>query len=93
MSSFSLKHLKKCQLKKIETKVLDYLQQLQLQFNQQLLDGVASIVNRQKEEIIQSVNEMVSTKLQKFEAGIKESHLDLAESVSGGIVDPYNFKN
>ena len=32
---------------KIETKVLDYLQQPQLQFNQQLLDGVASIVNRQ----------------------------------------------
>ena len=63
----------------------------QLQLNQQLLDGVASIVNRQKEEIIQSVNEMVSTKLQKFEAGIKESNQDLAESVSGGTVDPYNF--
>ena len=53
---------------------------------------VASIVNRQKEEIIRSVKEMVSTKLQKFEALIKESHQDLAESVSGGIVDPYNFK-
>ena len=39
------------------------------------------------------MNEMISTKLQKFEAGIKESHQDLAESVSGGIVDPYNFKN
>ena len=72
--------------------MLDYLQQPQLQFNQQLLDGVASIVNRQKEEIIRNVNEMVSTKLQKFEAGIKESHQDLVDSVSGGIVDPYNFK-
>ena len=38
------------------------------------------------------MNEMVSTKLQKFEAEIKESHLDLARSVSGGIVDPYKFK-
>ena len=72
--------------------MLDYLQQPQLQFNQQLLDGVASIVNCQKEEIIRSVNEMVSTKLQKFETGIKESHQDLADSVSGGIVDPQNFK-
>ena len=58
--------------------VLDYFQQPQLQLNQQLLDGAASIVNRQKEEIIRSVNEMVSTKLQNFEAGIKESHQDLA---------------
>ena len=75
---------------KIEIKVLDYLPQLQL--NQQLLDGVASIVNRQKEEIIRSVNGMVSTKLQKFEAVIKESEQDLAEFVSWEIVDPYNFK-
>ena len=36
-------------------------QQLQLQLNQQMLDGVATIVNRQKEEILRSVNEMVST--------------------------------
>ena len=76
---------------KIEIKVLDYLQQPQLQLNQ-LLDGVASIVNRQKEGVILSVNEMVSTKLQKFEAGIKESHQDLAESASGEIVDPCNFE-
>ena len=53
---------------------------------------VASIVNRQKEEIIRSVNEMVFTKQQQFEARIKESHQDLAESVSGAIIDPYNFK-
>ena len=39
-------------------------QQPQLQLNQQLLDGVATIVNRQKEEILRSVNEMVSTKIQ-----------------------------
>ena len=51
---------------------------LRRHLNQQLLDGVASIVNRQKEEIIRSVNEMVSTKIQKFEGGIKESHQDLA---------------
>ena len=63
---------------KIEIKVLDYFQHPQLQLNQQLLDGVASIVNRQKEETIRRVNEMVSTKLQKFEDGIKESHQDLA---------------
>ena len=49
-------------------------------------------MNLQKEEIVISVNEMVSTKLQKFEDGFKESHQDLAESVGGGIVDPYNFK-
>ena len=35
---------------------------------------------------------MVSTKLQKFEVGIKESHQDLAESVNREIVDPYKFK-
>ena len=38
------------------------------------------------------MNEMVSTKLQKFEVGIKESHQDLAESVNRKIVDPYKFK-
>ena len=71
--------------------MLDYFQQPQLQLTQQLLGEVASIVNRQKEEIIRSVTEMVSTKLQRFEAGIKESHQHLAKSVSGEIVDPYNF--
>ena len=35
---------------------------------------------------------MVSTKLQKFEVGIKESHQDLAESVNKETVDPYKFK-
>ena len=35
---------------------------------------------------------MVSTKLQKFEVGIKESHQDLAESVNREIADPYKFK-
>ena len=49
-------------------------------------------MNRQKEEILRSVNEMVSTKLQKFEVGIKESHQDLAESVNREFVDPYKFK-
>ena len=49
-------------------------------------------MNRQKEEILRSVNEIVSTKLQKFEPAIKESHKDLAEPVSREIVDPYNFK-
>ena len=67
---------------KIEIEALDYLQQpqLHLQLNQQLLDGVTSIVNLQKEEMVRSGNE----KLQKFEAGIKESHQDLAESVIVG---------
>ena len=54
--------------------------------------GVATIVNRQKEEILRSVNEMVSSRLQKFEVGIKESHQDLAESVNREIVHPYKFK-
>ena len=67
-------------------------QQPQLQLNQQLLEGVVTVVNRQKEEILRSVNEMVSTKLQKFEVGIKESHQDLAESVNREIVDPCKLK-
>ena len=67
-------------------------QQPQLHLNQQLLDGLATIVNRQKKEILRSVNEMVSTKLQKFEIGIKESHQDLAESVNRETVYPYKLK-
>ena len=66
-------------------------QQPLLQLNQQLSDGVATIVNRQKEEILRSVNEMVSTKLQKFEDP-KESYQDLADSVNREIVDPYKLK-
>ena len=57
---------------KIEIKVPDYLQQPQLQLNQQLLDGVVSTVNRQKEEIIRSVNEMVSAKLQNLKLGSRK---------------------